>query len=162
MLGIIGIHLSILIYLKFQLIPILLGYILPIFIGHAIGMFYIYTQHLACPMTEINDPLVNSVSLKLPNFINKLHFNFSYHTEHHIFLDMNSDYYPLVQELLQTHYPDTMNLITGKEAWQLLLQTPRLYQDENTLIGYSGKGAVPCPLPKSKTVAVKTLETSVS
>ncbi|MEB3229219.1 MAG: fatty acid desaturase [Synechocystis sp.] len=162
LLGIIGIHFSILIYLKFQLISVLLGYFLPIFIGHAIGMFYIYTNHLMCPMTEINDPVFNSVSLKIPKFFDVLHFNFSYHTEHHIFPDMNSDYYPLVQELLQKHYPNKMNLITGKEAWQLLLQTPRHYQDENTLVGYNGEGAVACPLPKSIPVSEKNLETSVS
>jgi fatty acid desaturase len=162
LLGIIGIHLSILMYLQFQLTPILLGYFLPIAIGHAIIVLYVYMQHIICPMTEVNDPLVNSISLKLPNLINKLHFNFSYHTEHHIFPNMNSDYYPLVQNFLQEYYPDRMNIITVKEAWQLLLKTPRHYLDETTFVGYSGEGAVACPLPKSTTASVKTLETTVS
>ncbi len=138
LLAILIIHLSILFYLKFQLVPVVLGYFLPIFIGHAIGMFYIYTNHLICPMTGINDPLVNSVSLKIPKIFNLLHLNFSYHTEHHIFPDLNSDYYPLVQELLLTHYPEKFNLIPALDAWSLLLHTPRHYQDENTLTTYAG------------------------
>jgi fatty acid desaturase len=36
-------------------------------------------------MTEVNDPLINSVSLRVPKILDVLHCNFSDHTEHHIF-----------------------------------------------------------------------------
>ncbi len=157
---IVVVHISILFYLQFQLIPVIFGYFLPIFLGHAMGMFYIYTNHLACPMTDINDPLVNSVSLRMPKLFDCLHFNFSYHTEHHLFPDVNSDYYPLVQDLLQTHYPGKMNLLTAKEAWQMLLETPRHYQGETTLVGYNGGGAIACPLPKNTPDLTRTKVTA--
>jgi fatty acid desaturase len=145
---IILLHLGILAFLKFSILAILLAYILPLSIGYAGVMFYIYTNHFLCPMTAINDPLVNSVSLKMPKIFDLLHFNFSYHTEHHLFPSINSDYYPLVQELLQTYYPESYNLIPFGEAWKLLLNTPRHYRDEVTLTDRLGAEAVTCPCAK--------------
>ncbi len=142
----IGIHLSILAFLDFHPIKLLLGYFLPIWIGHSGAMFYIYTNHMLCRMTEVNDPLINSISLRVPKIFDVLHLNFSYHTEHHIFPGMNSDYYPMVQELLKTHYGDRFNLLDAGKVWQLMLQTPRHYLDENTFTDWTGTKSVPCPL----------------
>lgn len=148
---IIGIHLSILSYLQFNPIKMILGYFLPIWLGHSIFMFYIFTNHLLCPMTEINDPLINTLSLKVPKIVDLLHFNFSYHTEHHLFPNMNSDYYPQLQELLKAQYPEQFNLLDAPKAWHLLLKTPRFYQDENTFTDWHGKKSVTCPLsPNNK------------
>lgn len=148
-LAILAIHFSIIFYLEFHPLKLALAYFIPIAIGHAGGMFYIFTNHLICRMTEINDPLINSVSLRVPKLFDLLHFNFSYHTEHHIFPSMNSDYYPAVQELLQTHYPGRMNLVDASEAWRLLMETPRHYQDEVTLTDSLGKISLTCPLDNS-------------
>jgi fatty acid desaturase len=76
-------HLSICAYLQFHPIKLLLSYFLPIAIGYAGVIFYIYTNHLICPMTSINDPLLTvflsaypkfltcciSISLTIPNII---------------------------------------------------------------------------------------------
>ena len=145
LVAITAIHLSILAVLKFNPIAILLAYILPLGIGYAGVMLYIYTNHFLCPMTDINDPLVNSVSLQMPKIFDLLHFNFSYHTEHHLFPSINSDYYPLVQELLQAHYPERYNLIPVGEAWRLLMATPRHYRDEVTLTDSGDRESVTCP-----------------
>jgi fatty acid desaturase len=139
------VHLGILAALKFSILAILLAYLIPLSIGYAGVMFYIYTNHFLCPMTDVNDPLVNSVSLKMPKIFDLLHFNFSYHTEHHLFPSINSDYYPLVQELLQAHYPKSYNLIPVGEAWRLLMQTPRHYRDEVTLTDKLDRESVTCP-----------------
>ncbi|CBN57038.1 MULTISPECIES: fatty acid desaturase family protein [Kamptonema] len=149
LLAIFGLHFSILFYLDFHPLKLALGYFLPLAIGHSGIMFYIYTNHLICRMTSINDPLINSLSLRVPKIVDLLHFNFSYHTEHHIFPSLNSDYYPLVQELIEIHYPGRMNLLTAGEAWQLLMETPRHYKDDVTLTDYSGKVSVNCPLDNS-------------
>ena len=145
-LGILGIHLSVLFYLDFNPIKVTLAYILPIALGHAGAMFYIYTNHMGCRMTSINDPLINSASLRVPKIFDLLHLNFSYHTEHHIFPSLNSNYYPMVQELLQIHYPDRMNLIDAGEAWRLLRETPRHYKDEVTFTDSSGEMSVNCSI----------------
>jgi len=146
-LVILGLHLSILSYLQFHPLKLFLSYFLPIWLGYGIMFFYIYTHHLICPMTAINDPLVNSVSIRIPKIFDCLHLNFSYHAEHHIFPGMNSDYYPMVRSLLQRHYPDRMHyILDAGEAWRLLLATPRHYKDEQTLTDWTGEKAVPCPL----------------
>jgi fatty acid desaturase len=146
LLVIVGIHLSVLIYLEFNPVKLILSYFLPIWIGHAAAMFYIFTNHMLCRMTSINDPLINTLSLKVPRIFNLLHLNFSCHTEHHLFPGMNSDYYPMVQELLQSHYPDRYNLLDAGLAWQMMLQTPRHYDGENVLTDWDGKKAIACPL----------------
>lgn len=146
---ILAVHLTILTFLEFDPLKLILSYFLPIWIGYAGVMFYIYTNHMLCPMTSINDPLINSTSLRVPKIFDCLHFNFSYHTEHHIFPGLNSDYYPLVQTLLMTHYPDRFNLLDAGKAWRLMLQTPRHYKDETTFTDWSGKKTVPCPLSNS-------------
>lgn len=141
-----AIHLTILYELQFDPIKLLLSYFLPLAIGYSGVIFYIYTNHMVSPMSSINDPTFNSLSLRVPKFFDWLHLNFSYHTEHHIFPYINSDYYPQVRELLELHYPGRLNLIDVREAWRLLLQTPRHYRDENTLTDWSGEKSVPCPV----------------
>ena len=145
LLIIIGLHLTILISLGFSPVKVLLSYFVPIWIGHAGLMFYIYTNHMLCRMTDLNDALINSLSIRVPKIFDVLHINFSYHTEHHIFPGMNPSYYPMVQELLLVHYPERFNLMDAGKAWKLMMQTPRHYLDENTFTDWSGTKIVACP-----------------
>ncbi|MEM8809295.1 MAG: fatty acid desaturase [Cyanobacteria bacterium P01_G01_bin.38] len=144
-----ALHLSIITYLGFHPLKLILGYFLPLWIGYAGILFYVYTNHMLCQMTSVNDPLCNSVSLRVPKIFDLLHLNFSYHTEHHIFPGLNSDYYPMVQALLMQHYPERFNLLTAGEAWRLMMQTPRHYKDETTFTNWTGEKTVPCPLSRS-------------
>ncbi|MER3435406.1 MAG: fatty acid desaturase [Leptolyngbya sp. ERB_1_1] len=122
-------HFYVIQFLEFDPIKLLLSYFLPIGLGYAGIIFYVYTNHMLCPMTELNDPLANSISIKVPAFLDALHFNFSYHAEHHIFPGLNSDYYPWVQELIQTHYPAQASYkVDAQTAWQKLLETPKEYE----------------------------------
>ena len=145
LLAIIGLHLTIILSLGFSPIKLLLSYFLPIWIGYSGLIFYIFTNHLLCRMTDKNDVLANSLSIRVPKIFDILHINFSYHTEHHIFPGMNPSYYPMVQELLLTHYPDQFNLMDADKAWKLMLETPRHYLDETTFTDWSGTKLVPCP-----------------
>jgi fatty acid desaturase len=141
-------HLGIIAYLQFQPIQVLLAYVLPLALGHAGMMMYIFTNHLFCPMTAVNDPLGNSISVQVPKLLDVLHFNFSYHAEHHIFPTLNSDYYPQVRELLQQHFPERMGYVVPlAEAWRRLLSTPNLYLDDATLTDWTGTLAIACPGP---------------
>ena len=140
-----GLHVALLTALHFNPVALLLAYFLPLAIGYAGVIGYIYTNHLVSPMMEVNDPLANSISLRLPKILDVLHFNFSYHAEHHIFPSVNSNYYPQVRELIATHYPDRMGYLhDGRAVWQSLLNTPRHYCDEHTLTSRSGEGSMPC------------------
>jgi fatty acid desaturase len=155
-------HISILSYLGWHPIKLFLGYFLPIWLGYAGILFYVYTNHMACRMTPVNDPLINSISLRVPKIFDVLHLNFSCHTEHHVFPGVNSNYYPLVQQLLMAHYPERFNLLEFRDAWRLLLQTPRHYLDENTFSTWSGDYAVTCPLTPSALSAEKDALESLS
>jgi fatty acid desaturase len=148
------IHLSILSYLQFDPLKLILSYFLPIWLGYAGVMFYVYTNHMLSPMTAINDPLINSVSLQVPKLFDVLHFNFSYHTEHHIFPGINSDYYPQVQALLLLHYPKRFHLLPFNRVWQTMLDTPRHYLDDQTFTTWSGEQSIACPLLTSSETAI--------
>ena len=140
-----GIHLSIVTFLGFHPVKLILSYFLPLWIGYSGLIFYIYTNHMLCRMTPVNDVLINSLSIRVPKIFDRLHCNFSYHTEHHIFPGINSDYYPLVQELIQTHYGDRFNLMDAGQAWRLMLATPRHYKSEEVFTDWSGNKSIPCP-----------------
>ena len=89
-------------------------------VSSAIIMAYILTNHFLKPLCESNDPLVASTSVQVPALLNWLHSNFSFHTEHHIFPRLNSNYYPLVSKLLQEHYPDRYHQLRFGVAWRQL------------------------------------------
>ena len=57
----------------------------------------------------------------VPPTFNWLHSNFSYHAEHHLFPAMNSDYYPLVSDLLREHFGEHYHRLTIGSAWTALL-----------------------------------------
>ncbi|MFM7547340.1 MAG: fatty acid desaturase family protein [Cyanobacteriota bacterium] len=129
-------------------LALLLGHALPLGLGYAVAMAYIYTNHLLCPLDEGRDPLANSVSLRLPAYLDLLHLNFPHHAEHHIFQGMNTDFYPMLRKILLERYPDRYQLLSGAEAWQRLLSTPRHYRDGRTLVSWAGGRSVGLPLKR--------------
>ena len=120
--------------------------LLPIGIAHFTAMLYIHTNHFLSPLTgEMDDPLINSLSLKNSLFVDKLFSNFSHHTEHHLFPSMGSVYYPKVRKLLLKLYPERFRLIPMSEAIKSLMKTPRIYYDYTHLVTYDGKTITECP-----------------
>lgn len=146
LLAVIGLHAAVVIWLDAQPLKLLLGYFLPLWCAYAMAMGYIYTNHMLSPLREDNDPLLTSVSLKLPAFLDCLHGNFSHHSEHHVFPGLNGRYLPLVRQLLLEHHPDRYRLLGGVQAWRLLLRTPRLYRDATTLTDSQGSCSVAVPV----------------
>lgn len=148
LLAIAALHGAVVMWIGAQPLPLLLGYFLPLWLGYGGAMAYIYTNHMLCPLTEANQPLANTLSLRVPRWLDLLHLNFSHHTEHHIFPGLNSSYYPLVRQLLLEHHPHHYQLLEGREAWRLLLSTPRHYRDATTLVNWDGDRSVPVPFPR--------------
>ncbi len=134
---------------KYSFVNYILISLLPVAISHFIAMLYIHTNHFLSPLTgDIDDPLVNSLSLKNSWFVDKIFSNFSHHVEHHLFPAMSSDYYPKVRKLLLEMYPDRFQLIPMKDAVKLLFKTPRIYGDYTHLVSPDGKTVANCLLPK--------------
>jgi fatty acid desaturase len=93
-------------------------------------MAYVFTNHGLNPFCEINDPLGSSTSVEVHPVFDKLHHNFSYHTEHHLFPGMNSDYYPEVGRILKEKYPDRYNRIPFVDAWRRLWKNNEFLADD--------------------------------
>lgn len=85
-------------------------------------MSYIFTNHFLNPIAHEHDPLAGSTSVIVPKWIDRLHGNFSYHTEHHLFPSINSDYYPLVSDALKAEAGDRYQQLPFGEAWRRLWQ----------------------------------------
>jgi fatty acid desaturase len=123
--------------------------LLPIGIAHFVAMTYIHTNHFLSPLTgNVDDPLLNSLSLKDFRFSDKVFSNFSYHVEHHIFPAMPSSQYPKVRKLLLQFYPERLQVIPIIDAIKLLFKTPRIYGDFTHLVDLEGK-EYSCLLPKA-------------
>lgn len=122
--------------------------LMPITIAHFIAMSYIHTNHFLSPLTgEVDDPLINSLSIKNSWFVDKVFSNFSHHVEHHLFPAMSSSHYPKVRKLLLDLYPAKFKLIPMIDAMKMLFKTPRIYSNYTTLASLDGKKKVNCLLP---------------
>lgn len=110
------------------------AYLLPLFIANFIVMAYISTNHRLNPLGEVNDPLANSLTVTVPKWVDVLHFNFSYHTEHHLFPSMSPKYYPMVKEHLKKMWPERYFEMPLHTALAALWKTPRVYFQEKELV----------------------------
>jgi len=145
LLAVVALHAGVIAWIGPSARGLLLGYFLPIWLGYAGAMAYIFTNHLLAPLEESPDPLRHSLSLRVPPLLDLLHLNFSHHTEHHLFPGLNSSYYPLVRRLLEEHYGDRYQLLAGGEAWRLLLSTPRHYRSATVVCSADGSRAMALP-----------------
>lgn len=109
-------------------------FIVPHLIANIIVSTYIATNHNLNPMVDVNDPLANSLTVTVPWILDKIHFNFSYHVEHHVFPGMNPKYYPLVKKQLKKMWPERYNEMAFWRAILLLFRTPRVYYKRSNLI----------------------------
>ncbi|OIJ21393.1 acyl-CoA desaturase [Anaerobacillus alkalidiazotrophicus] len=110
------------------------AYLLPLFIANSIVMGYISTNHRLNPLVDVNDPLANCLTVTVPKWVDVLHFNFSYHTEHHLFPAMNPKYYPLVKDLILQKWPERYHQMPFARALLTLYKTPRVYHEKNELL----------------------------
>lgn len=109
-------------------------YLIPLLIANAIVMGYISTNHRLNPLTTVNDPLANTLSVTVPKWVDVLHFQFSYHTEHHLFPGMNPKYFPMVKDKVKEMWPDRYFEMPLTTALAALWQTPRIYHNHTELI----------------------------
>jgi fatty acid desaturase len=105
----------------------LFAFVIPLMVANLIVISYILTNHSLSPMTEVNDPLVNSLSVSTPRVMARLHLNFGLHVEHHLFPSMSSAYAPLVRDELVKRWPERYQSLPLFTALKRLFVTPRVY-----------------------------------
>ena len=97
-------------------------------------MSYISTNHNISPLTKLNDPLVNSLTVTTNPINDFFHLSFGYHVEHHIFPRMSGAYTKKVHLELKKQFPDTYQFMNKWDALKLLYKTPRIYKNSTTLV----------------------------
>lgn len=108
--------------------------IIPFAVQNYTVMSYISTNHNISPYTNINDPLVNSLSVTNNPFLEAVHLNFGYHTEHHLFPKMPMKHAKIVSEKLKELFPTRYQIMPKWQAVKMLYNTPRIYKDRETLV----------------------------
>jgi fatty acid desaturase len=93
-------------------------------VASGVLMIYVFTNHFLNPIDHEHDPIRGTTSVVVPPAVDWLHANFSFHTEHHLFPSMNSDYYPLVSEALRKEVPGSYSRVPIGRAWRQLWKEP--------------------------------------
>ena len=110
------------------------AFIVPLMIGNTVVMAYILSNHSLSPLTQLNDPLLNSLSVTTPRVLEVLHLNFGFHVEHHLFPAMSPRHAPVVRQLVRERWPERYQSLPLWSALRLLWTTPRVYENSTTLI----------------------------
>lgn len=111
----------------------LFAFVIPIVIANVLIMAYILTNHSLSPLTEVNDPLLNTLSVTTPRIFSLLHLDFGLHVEHHLFPAMSSRNARAVRAVLLRLWPERYQSMSLMRALGRLFSTPRIYKDPVTL-----------------------------
>ena len=134
----------------------LFAFVIPLVVGNLVVISYILTNHSLSPLTDVNDALVNSLTVEVPAIVNLLHLNFGLHTEHHLFPSMSSAYAPLVRDQLVARWPERYQSMPWVTALGLLARTPRIYRTPTLLVDPLTGREVPALLPRTPNQEVST------
>lgn len=108
--------------------------LIPLAVQNYVILSYILTNHNISPLTKINDPLENTLTVTTNPFFDFIHLNFGYHVEHHLFPRVSSRHNKKIHRLLKEMYPGKYKSMPKWKALKYLYQTPRLYKNSNELI----------------------------
>ena len=107
--------------------------LIPWLVANAIVMAYIFTNHALSPLTAVNDPLVNSLSVTVPRWVDFVTLRFGFHVEHHLFPWMSSRHAPVVRKLILERWAERYQSMPLLEALVRVHRTARVYLDSTTL-----------------------------
>ena len=119
-------------------------YLLPLMVANTIQMLYVTTNHWLCDGEDHDhhsDPLKNSLSVKLPRFIDWLHLNTSYHTEHHLGPTINPRHAPLVYQSMVARHGKRCRRLPLFRILMMTYRTPRVHLSGSELVNIDN-GAV--------------------
>ncbi len=137
-------------------VPFIFVYLLPLIVANTIVMAFIMTNHNLSPLTAINDPLVNSLSVTLPRPLEWLTLNFGYHTEHHLFPTASTRHGAVIRDAILAKYPERYQTLPLGTALGQLYNTARVYQDDVTLLDPTSGQTWPTLLPRPTVDAIAT------
>ncbi len=115
-------------------LPFLLAFGLPLLIGNSIIMSLILTNHSLSPHTDVNDPLINSLSVTGPRLLEWVTLGFGFHVEHHLFPAMSARHARELRAIVIARWPERYQAMPYLRALWLLHRTPRVYRNDTTLV----------------------------
>jgi fatty acid desaturase len=124
---------------------------IPMAVANAVVMSYIITNHWIRPLSIHCDSLGTTMSVKTWTLIDRLHFHFSHHVEHHFFPNLGSQHYPLVRKELVHTVSDRFICPSHLAALTWVIASPRLYD---------GLAALTDP-SRTRRVAISSIEESL-
>lgn len=117
--------------------------VIPLAVQNYTILSYILTNHNISPLTKINDPLENSLTVTNHPILDFFHLNFGYHVEHHIFPRVSSRHAKKIHEVLKSQYPQKFKVMPKWKALRYLYKTSRIYNNSNELIHPKTKQTYP-------------------
>ena len=135
--------------LAFVLGPIafVLAFVVPLLVGNTIIMSFILTNHNLSPHTKVNDPLINSLSVSGPRFIEWLTLGFGFHVEHHLFPAVSGRYGRELAGAVRREWPERYQSLPYFRALLLLHRSPRVYETDTVLVDPTNGSVWPTLLP---------------
>ena len=133
---------------------------LPLLVANAIVMGFILTNHSLSPLTGINDPLMNSLTVTTPRLVEWLTLGFGFHVEHHLFPAMSARHAPEVHALLRAQYPGKYQSMPLLRATAALHSSPRVYKDATTLVDPNSGREWPALLAKDSHAPLESVSTT--
>ncbi len=132
-------------------------YLLPLIVANTIVMAFIMTNHNLSPLSPVNDPLVNSLSVTLPRVVEWLTLDFGFHAEHHLFPTLSTRHGREIRDAVRARYPERYQSMPLFTAIRQLHRTARVYRDDVTLTdpntGETWPTLMPGPRAASQNVA---------
>lgn len=129
-------------------LPFVFVYLLPLVVANTIVMAFIMTNHNLSPLTDVNDPLVNSLSVTLPKPLEVLTLGFGFHTEHHLFPMVSTRHGAVIRAAIREHAGERYQSMPLHHALIQLYRTARVYQDATTLIDPPSGRTWPVLMPR--------------
>jgi fatty acid desaturase len=124
-------------------------FVVPLLLANVIVMSYILSNHALSPRTEINDPLVNSLSVTVPSLYDWYSLGFGFHVEHHLFPAMSSRRSKMLRGLIRERWPERyQSMSLGRALWALH-RTARVYKDDTTLLDPATGREYPALAPRA-------------
>jgi fatty acid desaturase len=108
--------------------------VVPALIANGVAIAYIATNHFLNPLTTANDPLVSSLSVRSPRWLERLHLNFGYHVEHHVLPTVSARHAPRIRAALRQLYGDRYLSLPHTTALRLLYTRPKVHDGHERFI----------------------------
>lgn len=108
-------------------------YVLPLFVGNAIVMMHIVTNHGLSPLANENDPLLTSLSVTVPRVFGFYTLDFGFHTEHHLLPGVSLRHGRAIRSKILELAPRRYQSMPLHTALLRFFEQLRVYRDRTTL-----------------------------